>query len=535
MPAVKMPKRNTRVKFAKENQRTSPVAVSIGPHLVGASQPHVCLDDTATALAGVVKRVASVHPVPDPELLVEFGKYVDVWLERNLVPLPADSDVSVEHWLSGTNYPLWRREELIKKHAEVVDEFDARHLRVKCFVKDERYPEYKHARGIYSRTDEFKCFVGPYFKLIEEEIYKLPQFIKHVPVSKRPEYITEYLSGDGVVYATDYTAFESQFRFEIMRACEFKLYSYMTSKVSGHSRFMRHVEAIGGRQRCSFKNFSFDMDTSRMSGEMCTSLGNGFSNLMFASFIASLKGDNDLRIVVEGDDGLFKSRHKFLAEDFARLGLTIGIIPHNRLATASFCGIIFDPEEQVNLTNPLEVLADFGWASRQYVGANAYKRSVLLRCKSLSLAHQYPGCPIISALARYGLRVTRHVRTDAMQKHARSGGMSLWDRDQLRAALSDERNLPIKECGIRTRLLVEELFGISVTAQENAENYLDSLTEIQPLRIPELLSLCPQSWIDYYDRFTVLGSLSHLEDFSAGVDGRNHLQELLNLCHDSCR
>lgn len=516
-------------------QSRNPVAVSLGPILRGISQPHVDLSHAETALAGVIKRVASRHPVPDPKVIKEFEKYVSDFLTKNLTPLPADTDVSVDTWLDNTNYPLKRRVELKQKFDEVIDRFDDKHVRVKCFVKDERYPDYKHARGIYSRTDEFKCFVGPYFKAIETEVYHLKQFIKHVPVAERPDYILNYLDKDGQTYATDYTAFESQFTNELMNICEFQLYRYMTKNLPTYHDFNKHLEAIAGEQKLEFKHFGFKMPTSRMSGEMCTSLGNGFSNLMFASFIADRKGHKDLKIVVEGDDGLFRSNKKFSSEDFAQLGLTIKIVAHDKIETASFCGLIFDSEERINVTSPLEVLADFGWGTREYLKSKKIKHDMLLRCKSLSLAHQYPGCPIINSLANYGIRNTRHVRDDQVSKYIKSGKMSMWDREQLLQVLPnlhkyrDERNLPKKVVGTRTRNMIEEIYGISIELQCKIEETLDNKADLSPLSFPILYDVVPRSWVDYDERFTVSQSLDDDWDFSYGTDGRDHLGELISL------
>jgi len=44
-------------------------------------------------------------------------------------------------------------------------------------------------RLIFSRDDHYKTVVGPMFKRIEKELFKLPHFIKNVPVEQRSEYI----------------------------------------------------------------------------------------------------------------------------------------------------------------------------------------------------------------------------------------------------------------------------------------------------------------------------------------------------------
>jgi hypothetical protein len=88
------------------------------------------------------------------------------------------------------------------------------------FVKDEGYDSFKHARGINSRTDEFKVRVGPIFKLIEKEVFKLPCFIKKVPLDRRAEYILDMMGETGPFLVSDYTAFESLFTRDIMSRVE---------------------------------------------------------------------------------------------------------------------------------------------------------------------------------------------------------------------------------------------------------------------------------------------------------------------------
>lgn len=540
MRKVNLTKKGIKIKRVRpEREYRRATARSLGPH-ANISQPHVDMDDILTSISGLFHRAGSKHPEPNRRIRRKFRKFVRNWLKKNLTPLPADCDVSFKTWLDKCPYPAWRKEELWAKYGAVTNEDDKRWKIIKAFIKDERYPAYKHARCIFSRTDEFKCFVGPYFRAIEEEVYKLPQFIKHVPVKARPEYIKEYLKGEGLVYATDYSAFESQFTRDLMTDCEMQLYVYMTQYLPGFNQFMKHFDTIrASAQHIVFKYFDAELPTCRMSGEMCTSLGNGFSNLMFASFLASERGDTDLKIVVEGDDGLMKTNAVLTAEDFAELGLTIKIEKHDRMETASFCGIIFDSEELQTLTNPLEVLADFGWAPARYVHSNKHKLALLLRAKSLSLAHSYPGCPIISSLAEYGLRVTRHVRDDALRRHIReAGGYNQWEREQMLSSLveietpqyRDERKVVLVPPGWRSRLLIDELYHIEPEIQLYIEEYFKNKNDMSEINIPILYDLVPNSWIHYHENFT---RKVHIEDVNTQYfdgDGQDHRDRLLQMC-----
>lgn len=476
------------------------VAASLGCHVVGVVLPHPDPDDTLTVEAGVRKRFAFKPPDAKPELLEDLRKFVRRFVRKNLSPLAVDSDTSVEAWLETTHYPKWRRDELMAKMEECVA-LEEHHFRCKSFVKDECYPTWKHARAINSRTDEFKCTVGPIFKLIEKAVFQLPWFIKNVPVAERPKYIFDRLFNPGCRYVeTDYTAFESLFTADLMAAVEFELYDYMTSHLPQHGQFMDLVrKVLAGKNTCEFKTFTVSVLATRMSGEMCTSLGNGFSNLMFMLFLCEKLGSTTVG-VVEGDDGLFMVDGPIpTTQDFADLGLVIKLQAHDALEEASFCGLVFDPEDLVNVTDPREELATFGWCSSRYARSRDKIKLMLLRCKSLSLAHQYPGCPILSSLAQYGLRVTRSVRYYMRGFMEKQGShLSGWLREQYLNALSDEARIKLVSPPIRTRLLVERKFGVTVGEQKRIESMLDCLHELRPL---EVNVEWPIPWLECWDDY----------------------------------
>lgn len=488
----------------QHTSRRSIVAASLGCHLLGAALPHPCPDDPDTLHAGILKRFALMAPQPKVNILDEVMEFTWKYCAEHLQPLRPDVDLSKEHWFDGTAYPLWRKEQLKKKWDDIGCRLKNKHRYWvnKSHQKDEPYNEYKHARAINSRTDEYKVEVGPMFKLIEKEVFKLKEFVKNVPVKDRPAYILEHLAmPGGKIYPTDYSAFESLFTRELMEACEFVLYEYMTQFLAEGDQFMEHVRDVqGGTNECVFKFFRLWIHAKRMSGEMCTSLGNGWANLIFTKFVAFKHGLKVLS-VHEGDDGLVVSDKDVHTEWFTELGLLIKMERVESIEEASFCGIIFDPVDCINITDPRDVLASFGWTTHQYANARTGVKKTLLRCKALSLIHQYPGCPILQELGLYGLRVTRSYDVRGFVEKMR--GLNMWEREQLQAAIRDYRPGVCVEPGERSRRLMERMYGITVEQQLEIENYLKALNVLQPLDLPQVLMHVHPHWVHYWDNYVL--------------------------------
>lgn len=485
-------------------QRRPPVNVTLGCHVTGYMEPEPDPYDPMTVAAGVCKRFAIAPPAPDLAKISRLREFVRVFVRENFVPIQYTADRSVEAWLDSCIYPAWRKEELREVWAECGGVLNEKDTVCDSFVKDETYPEYKHARGINSRKDAFKCKVGPIFRLIEKEVYTHPSFIKKLPVHKRPEFIMDKLWSVGARYfATDYTSFEALFVKLIMEAVEFELYDWMTSQLPEHDEFMKLCrEVLGGTNQCNYKFFQVFLEATRMSGEMCTSLGNGFSNLMFMLFLCKEVGSTSVTGVVEGDDGLFAiSGPAPQKKDFESIGLIIKLEECDSIAEASFCGIIFDPECKQNLRDPRRVVTAFGWTSRQYANSKQKRLKALLRCKALSLAHQYPGCPVIQSLAQYGLRVTADVGNFAVWKVINSKGVNEYQRGVLIDAMSN----PVKptRIGMGSRLLVERMFSIPVEDQLRFEVYLSGLSKIQPLAAGVLEPTLSPVWADYWKKYVI--------------------------------
>lgn len=480
-----------------------PVGVSLGP-IAHVALPKPDLDDWATLVGGVLKRFAYQPGDPTPGILARMNRFIRRKILPRLTPLPQEEDVTVETWLEHTNYPDWRRQELLDVyHKQVIfGPATLREARINCFTKDEGYIEFKQARAINARDDPMKVRLGPIFKAIENAVYAMPEFIKHVPVHERGQYMKERLQRAGVKYvASDFSSYESLFTKALMQAVERELYDYMTQHLPCHDEFIRMVDDfLLGKNNIVSKFFKAQIEATRMSGEMCTSLGNGFSTMCFFYFVCDECGFTEVSLVVEGDDnaasGVGTPPTK---EDFAKLGLVIKLEVFTSPSDMSFCGLVFDEQDEQIVTDPRKVVANFGWASRQYVRARTSKLKTLLRCKSLSLAYQYPGCPIVTALAHYGLRVT--AGHDVRSLISTSKSFDSWERGMLQEAAAAP--LVREEPRPGTRALTERLFGITISDQMRMEGYFDGKNDLMPIDDPVFLDTCHSDWHVFYHSNTL--------------------------------
>jgi len=243
---------------------------------------------------------------------------------------------------------------------------------------------------INARSDRFKVLTGPYFKCIERELYQRPEFIKHIPVCERPKYIEDYVQRVGGRYVeTDHSAFEAHMTPEIMKAIEFQLYDYMLQYVDKHDVRYHIHQALGGKNVCKFANCTMTVRGGRMSGDMCTSLGNGFTNLMIMNYVCSKLGSKCTG-VVEGDDGLFVVEGRVpTVEDFSPVGFELKLAERLTPAESHFCGMIYAEGTYENIIDPSALLCKFGWSTSQQRMGGERTRLGLLRAKALSLPVRY--------------------------------------------------------------------------------------------------------------------------------------------------
>jgi len=414
----------------------------------------LCMDsnDPHTIDCAFKQRLLRDIPVPKDGFLPSFKRFVRDYVKENL---PKIHVMSFEEWLNSTDFNDARKRELIAAHDMLLGGKPTRRQcsHICTFVKTENYDKYKHARMINSRCDAFKVWSGPMFKSIEEQVYQIGNFIKHVPVADRPACIKELKQAGRKYYQTDFTAFESHFVAELMDACECELYRGCLSDYPSDAKWL--CDAICGRNNMSTRTgIKAVVKARRMSGDMCTSLGNGWTNLMLVKYIVHLK-HGEVDGFVEGDDGLFASTVPLTIQDYADCGFSIKIIEVDDPCSASFCGMIFSESGQI-IRDPVRFLCKFGWTHSD-INAGPKVMNGLLRAKALSTLYETPHCPIVSVIAHVALGRTRNFSPRFV-----SDGYHHLPKDEIKITPF----LPTMD----TRLLFEKEFGISIDAQLHIEN-----------------------------------------------------------------
>jgi hypothetical protein len=476
------------------------MAASLGWHLTKFAPLAPDVKDLETVRRGAVHRIMRQTPPITRNVARRIRAFVRVWIRKNVRQLGPETDTTIETWLNNSNYTEARKAEL-RRASEMIPP-DRRIYKNKSFCKHEYYDVPKHARWINSRSDKFKTLTGPVFKQIEKVLYDLPYFIKKIPVDERAAYIEQYLGrSDGLYIATDYTCYESALVPKIMKIVEIQLYNWVTKRLPCHREFMDYVtHGLTSLQRCSQRTDLSKVKVEtycRMSGDMCTSLGNGFTNLMIAKYVARECGWDVCEGVVEGDDGLFLvDGQRPVVQDFANCGFFIKSDFSREVGEAGFCQMYHTHESQTNLVDPRKMLLRGGWSMASSMHGGPRVRKELSRAKAFSQLMEAPTNPITSSMSRWVIRSTAGVspRVDRSDPE-------WWWWNQLSGNI--QRALDWSKTGptMAQRCLVERKFGVSVKCQFDLEAYFDSLPpRLQPIDHPAIDELFG-SWESYAATF----------------------------------
>lgn len=494
-------------KFVKDRKPVLTRAPGGDPRV---SEPYPDTNSTVNSVAAVCGRLLKKTPSPLRGVLTEFDQFVLSELETDFVPINFSDVLSAEDWINTRKRPgSWKRE--LKRDLDTVYgdpfRFSKRSMtEIKGHIKQESYPEFKYPRGIFARQNPNKLCFGPLISAIEEMVYSHREFIKHVPVADRPKYIDDMLGNYKKFACSDFSSFEGSFSKEFQEVCELRLFAFCIRNFPPAVR-----EAYWERFQWCYEQKEITMSVGdviikvlglRMSGEMWTSLANGFSNLMLWRYLCKLNGTKCVG-VVEGDDGLFGFEEGALIptqSQFEQLGFSCKIQLVDDLYRASFCGIIFDPSTKTNITDPRPFLSSLGWLPYKYHGFRPSKKKSLMRAKALSFYHQYPGCPIIQEAALFVLRHTSGL--DLKWVKEKSGFFNAYEEEEFEP-IYQIRSFDGRPIADSARTLMSDYFGIDIGVQIEIEEMFQKLDTLE-FSFPEhlLVLLFDLRWLGYALEYT---------------------------------
>lgn len=512
-----------------------PDFVSNGVHYVGFVLPTPSRSDIPSSIVSVGTRIGLSHLPANRRFLRLFGKFVHTWVRKHLRPLEDGPEFSFEGWLKETRYPEWRKEQLrTVREAYLGQGFDKKATANKAFTKAEFYVKPTMAirpRQILAREDIAKMLLGPIVQAMTKAVMRLPWFVKVVPVCDRPMYINQWVHGTQYL-EVDYTAWESNFSRDLFSVCEFQLYDWLTTMLPEHQWFMRYCfNVLGGRNRIYSKHWMAQVDACRMTGEMTTSLGNGFTNLMLVLFLFQMKGAQNVTGVVEGDDGLFGFTGPSLTvEDFAVLGVRAKVAVKQDLASCTFCSTAFNVPDNVNIVDPLKALLRCGWVHTKYLWSSNQTMVALVRARGMSLAYSNPGCPIVQELGWALIRMSEGVSYYKVLKVINKMA-DQYEQARFKQALNAE--LRRREPTTLSRLMCEEVFGVPVETQIKMERYLATLSTLGPIQHSSVDDYMEKGWQECWQFGVVLSKHPYCNPPVNYVVDREMFEVLARVVHET--
>lgn len=428
--------------------------------------------------AAYCKRLSPVAPPANTKMLYgPFRSFVRRYLREHFRPIDNLSDrAMLDEWLEHSSYTQARKTKL----AQVFETYSSCPLEERDFergefIKREFYPEPKLPRFIASASDRLLVRFGGPIHQVEKQVYRVPSFIKGISPSSLPPIMAERLGNYPVFMETDFTSFESCFSPAFTDCCECELWRYMfSSHPSLLTEMLRCYHTVKNgviyprAQHLKNPYFNATVAGTRMSGDLWTSLANGFSNLMMLSYLAERAGVK-AEFFVEGDDGLTGASEKFCAEkDFAEFGFIIKLEWHSSIDKTEFCGNIFDLNEKLCLVEPNQACKLFWTTTTKYLHCGERVQNELLRSKAMSLYCTGKHSPIIGVLAWKTLQL---IGTDGK---VRVDPTEAWYFKQ--CIEQSDWSFPVTTQ--RSRLLYSQKFNISVQMQLDIESKILAATRV---------------------------------------------------------
>lgn len=315
----------------------------IGTDQVNAFTHGTSCFDVAHYVAGMIKRILPNYPV-DENLFALFYDHAKSIIDH-IEPIKhidfLSHDAMDEYWLNATSkYNLKQKQHF----HDLLDEYVSQGPKsdffgCNSFIKNELYNDVKFARLINSRSDTFKAIIAPYTKLIEERIFvdTFPNnFIKHHDPEWVSQRLINLLNNNKQIYETDYSSFESSFGETILQV----EHHFLHHMLRNNPEILPIIQKIYEKKNIltSRLGITTTVKGTRMSGEMWTSLCNGFMNYLLVTFVAA-RSNISCDFIVEGDDCAVAFSGIPNYDVVERLGFRLKLNTAQHVNDISFCGI----------------------------------------------------------------------------------------------------------------------------------------------------------------------------------------------------
>lgn len=445
-----------------------------GPQLRDAD-PHFVTYDASNFKRGLLKRCAhKEHPHVKP-IRKEFIAFCRQYIKKlPVLKEGLDREFLLNDWLENSNYNGARKELLRKLNHAYYDNDDNvlvgphavyRMYELNSFIKKEFYLEPKEARIINSRSDLFKSIVGPYIHALESIVYD-EHFIKHLTPKQVVARMKEVAEGFDLFYETDYSSFEGSFDKELLCKVERRLLSRLLYNYPEIRQVVMHCfdhpNVLRYKRRICAK-----FEGSRMSGEMWTSMCNGFMNKMLVMFMAH-KANANVQFLVEGDDGFIATNKELDVSLVEKIGFKLKFDVTSDHRKISFCSLRVCDNHLV--PDIKRTLSHYGSTCDDKVSNifEAHSKKALRRqneyrkAKALSLLTVSQGIPILQSVAVQQLRLcgTSRLNYDYVD---------WWEK-----SFFDMSKLTVAPVSIKMRRYVEKVFHIPIATQLKIERELET-------------------------------------------------------------
>jgi len=433
-------------------------------------------DDAMNQAAAVMHRVGCAMPDIDPTEKSRFLAYAKEFIKVKFTPVEQNGVKSFREWIETQKSYSGARKEQFTKLREEMEVLTDKTAENKSFIKWEMYAKPKMPRGINSYDDTSKVLLGPLIQAIDKATFSTKYFVKGSDPRDWPAKLLE-LFGDNPVQETDFSSFEAHHRDMYSEIVVFWI-DHMTSKcgIATQERDLI-VKMVQGINKMKFSKLTAEIHQRLMSGALWTSSANGVLNLLILSYLSADSLRPDLTPeqlvanidslftgLVEGDDGICLDRN-VKQQKVKKLGLELKFKTSESFADASFCGIVCDPMELKNISDPIKFLRNFFVLPPELAHMKPARRLAMLRAKALSYKYMLNDCPIIGPLCQWVCDNTRDLE-------AKCAGRELGKfKDELLARAIDGKTWQQNpEITPRMRSIMERKFKISACEQVRIES-----------------------------------------------------------------